>query len=908
MRGQTFRRAASCAFVAALLFQQAFARQTARPQAPTKAVAFELTVDSIMRGPDLVGYTPTGVYWSQDSQRVYFRWKRAGERRLKETDLYVVNADGTNLRKLSEEEARKVPPAAGELSKDRRLTVFTEEGDVFLYEHERGARRQLTRTVEAESNAHFTRDQRSVYFTRASNLYVMSLDGGSLEQLTDIRVPAPAPAATPAAAAAGGTGGSAAAARASESQEFLRKEERQLLDVVRERAEQREEQERRRRERDKERRKPFPLAAGQTVTNLQLSPDGAYVVLTVADQAAGKNTIVPNFIGDAGYTEDIQSRTKVGDTQGRTRLGVASVATGEVKWVETGLRRAEVAPRVQARTEQNATESAQRESGAQQQTGAQSQQAQGQTGAQSQQQTGGQQTAPPRTQTQQTEGQQARDREAQLFQLQWNEDGTRAALLARASDNKDRWVMSLDPATGKTRVLASVHDDAWVGGPGAFTLGWLPDNRRVYFVAERDGWAHLYTVSAEGGEPAQLTKGRFEVSDVRLSTDKTKFYFTSSEGSVFERHLYSMAFDGSARTRLTTMTGNNQADVSPDERTLAVVRSYTNRPPELYLQPNRPAPDQTSQAPGAPNSNPQAANSQGTNGHALEVKQVTTSPVPEFFNYNWIDPPIVSFRARDGATVHGRLYKPANARPGGPAVIFVHGAGYLQDVHKWWSTYYREHMFHHLLMERGYTVLSIDYRGSAGYGRDWRTGIYRHMGGKDLDDHVDAVRYLVAEHGVDPRRVGLYGGSYGGFITLMAMFTTPDIFAAGAALRPVTDWAHYNHPYTANILNEPQDDPEAYRRSSPIYFAAGLKGALLICHGMVDTNVHFQDTVRLTERLIELRKENWQLAPYPVEDHAFDRADSWADEYKRILRLFEENLRPAAAAPPTSQRGRESRR
>ncbi len=903
MRGQTFRRAASCAFVAALLFQQTFARQTAQPQAPAKAVAFELTVDSIMRGPDLVGYTPAGVYWSQDSRRVYFRWKRAGEPRLKETDLYVVNADGTNLRKLSEEEARKVPPAAGELSKDRRLTVFTEEGDVFLYEHEKAERRQLTRTVEAESNAHFTRDQRAVYFTRASNLYVMSLDGGSLEQLTDIRVPAPPGGAAPAVAGAGGAG----AARASESQDFLRKEERRLLDVVRERAEQREEQERRRREREKERRKPFSLTAGQTVTNLQLSPDGSYVVMTVADPAAGKNTIVPNFIGDAGYTEDIQSRTKVGDTQGRTRLGLASVATGEVKWVETGLR-VEVAPRVQARTEQNATESAQRESGAQQQqtTGAQSAQQTGgqQTGAQSGQQTG----QPPPTQTQQTEGQQARDRAVQLFQLQWNEDGSRAVLLARASDNKDRWVMSLDPSTGRTRMLASVHDDAWVGGPGAFTLGWLPDNRRVYFVAERDGWAHLYTANVDGGEPSQLTKGRFEVSDVRLSTDKSKFYFTSSEGSVFERHLYSMAFDGAARTRLTTMTGNNQADVSPDDRTLAVVRSYTNRPPELYLQPNRPAPDQTSQAPGAPNSNPQTANTQGTNGHASEVKKVTDSPIPEFFNYDWIDPPIVGFRARDGATVYGRLYKPANARPGGPAVLFVHGAGYLQDVHKWWSTYYREHMFHHLLMERGYTVLSIDYRGSAGYGRDWRTGIYRHMGGKDLDDHVDAVRYLVAEHGVDPRRVGLYGGSYGGFIALMAMFTTPDIFAAGAALRPVTDWAHYNHPYTSNILNEPHDDPEAYRRSSPIYFAAGLKGALLICHGMVDTNVHFQDTVRLTERLIELRKENWQLAPYPVEDHAFDRADSWADEYKRILRLFEENLRPAPAAPPAAPRGRERRR
>jgi dipeptidyl aminopeptidase/acylaminoacyl peptidase len=155
---------------------------------------------------------------------------------------------------------------------------------------------------------------------------------------------------------------------------------------------------------------------------------------------------------------------------------------------------------------------------------------------------------------------------------------------------------------------------------------------------------------------------------------------------------------------------------------------------------------------------------------------------------------------------------------------------------------------------------------------------------------VDAARWLISQHGVGPQRIGIYGGSYGGFITLMAMFTQPDVFAAGAALRPVTDWAHYNNNYTSNILNTPQADAEAYRRSSPIYFAEGLKGALLICHGMVDVNVHFQDTVRLVQRLIELRKENWEVAMYPVEDHAFVQPASWADEYKRILKLFETNL------------------
>ncbi|MFZ1699902.1 MAG: S9 family peptidase, partial [Pyrinomonadaceae bacterium] len=512
-----------------------------------------------------------------------------------------------------------------------------------------------------------------------------------------------------------------------------------------------------------------------------------------------------------------------------------NVETGESKWVDHG-QRLTTPPPVQ-KTESTTTGEATPERATGQGTGRGAQQ------------------------------QQPRDRDVQMSPPQWSDDGKTAVMQARSADNKDRWIMQLDMTTGKTKILASIHDDAWVGGPGGFTLGWLPDNKRVYFQSERDGFAHLYTVSIDGGTPVQLTSGSFEVSDVRLSEDKTKFYFTSSEGSFFERNFYSMSFDGGARTRLTSMQGNNQATISPDQSKLAIVRSYANKPPELYIAPNK------------------------TGTTEAEIKQVTNSPTDEWNSYKWIAPPIVSFKARDGATVYGRLYKPANFKKGGPAVLFVHGAGYLQNVHNWWSTYYREYMFHHLLMEKGYAVLDIDYRGSAGYGRDWRTGIYRHMGGKDLTDHVDAVGYLVKEHGVDAKRVGLYGGSYGGFITLMAMFTTPDVFAAGAALRPVTDWAHYNNGYTSNILNLPQDDQEAYRRSSPIYHAAGLKGALLICHGMVDVNVHYQDSVRLAQKLIELRKENWELAGYPVEDHGFVQPTSWADEYKRIFKLFETNLK-----------------
>ena len=246
---------------------------------------------------------------------------------------------------------------------------------------------------------------------------------------------------------------------------------------------------------------------------------------------------------------------------------------------------------------------------------------------------------------------------------------------------------------------------------------------------------------------------------------------------------------------------------------------------------------------------------------------MTTTPTEEWRSFKWVDPQLITYKTRDGVDVYARLFTPemigARRDPAAPAVVFVHGAGYAQNAHKYWPSYYREYMFHNLLASRGYVVLDpttapAPATAATGARRSTATWAARISRTSSTGRSI-----LVDKQKVNPKRIGVYGGSYGGFITLMAMFTSPDTFAAGAALRPVTDWSHYNHGYTSNILNEPQADAEAYRKSSPIYFAEGLKGALLICHGMVDTNVLFQDSVRLVQRLIELRKENWSVAPYP---------------------------------------------
>jgi dipeptidyl aminopeptidase/acylaminoacyl peptidase len=454
----------------------------------------------------------------------------------------------------------------------------------------------------------------------------------------------------------------------------------------------------------------------------------------------------------------------------------------------------------------------------------------------------------------------------------WSEDRSKAIVNVRSTDNKDRWICRIDFDSASLVSLDHQRDDAWIAGPGigwstsSGTLGWINDHT-IYFQSEESGYSHLYSYDLNTDTRKQLTAGEFEIYDPVLSNDSEHFYFSSNEEHYGERHFYRMDVEGGERQKLTFMKGRNDVVLSPDEKMMLIRHSYANKPWELYIadlnlrKPEKETPE-----------------------------RITESYSDEFKAYDWRVPEFIRFKASDGEMVPARLYRPEEDKKNGAAVIFVHGAGYLQNAHKWWSNYYREYMFHNFLVDNGYTVLDIDYRASAGYGRDWRTAIYRHMGGKDLSDNVDGADYLVVNENIDPEKIGIYGGSYGGFISIMAQFTAPGVFKAGAALRPVTDWAHYNHGYTSNILNTPAEDSLAYYRSSPIYHAEGLQDHLLMCHGMVDDNVHFQDVVRLSQKLIELQKDDWELAVYPVEPHSFTEWTSWLDEYKRIYELFEEVL------------------
>jgi dipeptidyl aminopeptidase/acylaminoacyl peptidase len=411
-------------------------------------------------------------------------------------------------------------------------------------------------------------------------------------------------------------------------------------------------------------------------------------------------------------------------------------------------------------------------------------------------------------------------------------------------------------------------------------FGWMHDGKSLWYLSEADGYSHLYIKSLTARNARDLTPGNFEINpNVFLTRDDGYFYVSANKTAPGTWEIYRVAAKDGDMQAVTNLGGINGAQpamhdnesfqLSPDESKLMVYHSSSDRPPEIYVVDAAP------------------------NGKA---KRLTYTVSSAFTGVPWAQPQIVQVPSTHGAAhgIYARLYLPKDYSPSKiyPAIFFIHGAGYLQDAHSGWSYYYHEFMFDTFLTQHGYLVMDMDYRGSAGYGRDWRTAIYEHMGHPEVEDITDGAHWLEQNYHADPKRLGVWGGSYGGFMTYMMMFRQPDLFQAGAALRPVGDWADYNDGYTAAILNRPDVDPQAYYDSSPINYAGQLQGHLLIMQGMEDDNVFFIDTVHMTQKLIELRNPNFDVMFYPTEHHDFHDPASWLDEYRRIWRQFDTYVDP----------------
>jgi dipeptidyl aminopeptidase/acylaminoacyl peptidase len=580
----------------------------------------------------------------------------------------------------------------------------------------------------------------------------------------------------------------------------------------------------------------------ENINQTSLSPNGRYLIVTTSQEGfAGRNDSMPEWVNSSGYVNPKKVRVHVGNADPqRDELWLVDLKTGE---------KFELSKSKLPRIKDDVLAAIKKEN----------------------YKAKGEKYRSPKRKNR-------KERAVYVYQwaganggIHWSESGDNVAINLFADDNKDRWIVGVNFKTKKLKLHHHHQDEAWVNKSDFHQFGFIPQSEDLYFLSEKSGYAHLYVKKQSAKKSKQMTSGKYIVNNLTPSKDGTSIYFKANREHPGEYEIFRVKLDDQKIEQLTQLDGMTDYSLSPDESTLMLAHSKLLQPTELYLQANQVG---------------------------AKAKRLTHTIESGFSKIEWNAPEIIAVPSTHfKGEVYSRLYRPAqeskakaSKQAGAPAVIFVHGAGYLQNAHKGWSGYFREFMFHNLLAQQGVTVLDMDYRASKGYGRDHRTAIYRQMGKPELEDFKDGIKYLVEQEGIDPKRVGIYGGSYGGFMTFMALFKEPELFAAGAALRPVTDWAHYNHWYTSPILNNPQDDEIAYQRSSPIEFADGLTKPLLICHGMVDDNVFYKDSVRLVQRLIELEKENFELAAYPIEPHGFKEPSSWLDEYRRIYKLFKQHV------------------
>ena len=763
-----------------------------------------LTLEQVMADPDWIGPPVEDAWWRWDGRAVEYQLKREG---TGIRDTWRQSIDGKGLAVRVNDADRGDLDASGTVyDRDGRRSAFARNGDIFVRELRSGALQQLTRTSEAESRPQWADDGGLVW--RAGNDWYR-WNGRQVQQ-----------AAAPRAEDAPGKPPEADALR---DRQFalLRtlKDDKARRDAAREQDEHW--------ARTDPTRAPLPLYLGKDVriADSALSPDGRWL-LVVTQQAkgdAGKEGQMPKYVTESGYEEFEEVRTRVGRNPPLPHaLWLADLRAGTLRQVAF-----DALPGIGA----DPLAALRKAAGKKPLEGNRAVRVE----------TDGDGTGPA---------------------IHWSGDSRQVAVLLRAVDNKDRWIVGVDTATAKLQLRHRLQDAAWINW-GFNEFGWLPDGR-LWYLSEENGFSHLYVL--QGTSARALTRGRWEASAIVPSRDGRGFYFVCNPDAPGDYEVCHVSASGGALRQVTALDGVEDFSLSPDGKRLLVRHSSAYLPPQLAV----------------------------VDVDGDTQVRLTDTRKPAFKAIDWIAPQVVQVPSRHGAgVIHGKYYGPATPEPGRqyPIVLFVHGAGYLQNVSARYPNYFREQMFHNLLVQRGYIVLDLDYRASEGYGRDWRTAIYRHMGKPELEDYLDGLEWLVANKQGDRDRVGIYGGSYGGFLTFMALFKQPGVFKAGAALRPVSDWTQYNHEYTSNILNTPDIDPESYTRSSPLDHAAGLQDHLLIAHGMLDDNVFYKDSVMLAQRLIELRKDKWELASYPLERHGYVRSDSWYDQYRRILELFERTLK-----------------
>jgi dipeptidyl aminopeptidase/acylaminoacyl peptidase len=425
-----------------------------------------------------------------------------------------------------------------------------------------------------------------------------------------------------------------------------------------------------------------------------------------------------------------------------------------------------------------------------------------------------------------------------------------------------------------------------------------PDGKWIAFLSDRDGWDHLYVMASpandvarrlQPSEPIQITKGRFESWRPTWSPDSMRIAFDANEPDQYgDRHLYVATIGNDpAHATIAPLTKGRGTDIaptwSPDGTRLVYQHTDAQNSADLWTIDAKPV------------RNPGAA------GQAAGKPLRLTDSMPKVIDKSaLVEPEMVSYKGPDGQTVPAWLFVPKNLDRSTkhPAIVWIHGDGVNQNYDGWhvqrnYAVYYS---FHQYLLQKGYVVIAPDYRGSIGYGRAWREGVYMDVGGKDAKDAWMAANYLKTLGYVDTDRVGVWGLSYGGFFTLIAVTDQPRLFRAAVDVAGVADYAmYYEDPYhggwTASRIGTPAEHPDVYAKASPLSHVDRLERPLLILHGTSDVNVPYLHSVRLIDELLKKGKGGLvSFMTYPGEFHYFTREHVLRDAWHRVEEFFDANL------------------
>jgi len=452
------------------------------------------------------------------------------------------------------------------------------------------------------------------------------------------------------------------------------------------------------------------------------------------------------------------------------------------------------------------------------------------------------------------------DNNIYLPRVNWTPDSRHVAIQRLNRDQNALDLLLFDVSTGKCSALLAEKDRAWVNVRD--DLHFFKDNKRFLWSSERTGYRHLYLYSLDGKQIAQITKGDWEVTAVE-GVDEAKgiVYFTATEKSPTERHLYRVNLDGSGFARITKQDGFHMPNLSPDANFFVDMYSNATTPPrqDLYRTDGSKA--------ATINEN-----------KVEELAQYHLSPV-EFFTVN----------ARDGVPLNCFMIKPPNFDPSKkyPVIVYTYGGPHAQVVLNAWQG--PNLLWHELMAQKGYIIFALDNRGSAGRGHVFEEPIHYRFGIPELNDQRDGVGWLQKQSYVDPQRLGIWGWSYGGHMTLHAMFEAPDLFKIGFAGGPVTDWHFYDTIYTERYMGLPQQHENEYKESSPVSHVTSFKGKLLIAQGTGDDNVHYSNTLSLINDLIS-RGVYVEVIAAPGRGHGVSDPPARKIVFDRVTQFFLNNL------------------